>query len=232
VGGVSQLLIVTQDLTKEELEQLRRQDAELLRAVTGSSFRWRENWSDKLEEGAFAGGRIGEGTPEEWVRLLETILDSRCDLVMAGGMDLKSFLDWVAAMSLQLNISVHPFTFYASGLSPDEIHKLLKELPDDVDYVELFERDMANPPPGTPRHITTVPRKTKPVALRDVTVRKALNAVLADFDLMVMAGSVGGQIRVVPKGLTKEELEQLRRQDVDSRRSDTDSSHQEEASHD
>lgn len=195
-----------------------------------NTFRWREDWRDKVQEGAFSGGTLGEGTPDEWVHLWDTILDTRCDLVVAQGLGLREFLTWLSSEA-QLNLSVHRFTFYASQMSLDEMHKLLGELPDDVDYGELIERDMAEPhPPSTP-DFARVPRKTKPVALRNVTVREALNTVLADFDLMVMAGSIG-QIRVVPKGLTKEELEQLRRQDVESWRSDTDSSHQEEESHD
>ena len=77
------------------------------------------------------------------------------------------------------------------------------------------------PPTAGDKSVVVTYRKIQPAVFRNVKVRDVLNGVLKDFDLMVMAGSIG-QIRIVPKGLTKEELEELRRQDVESTRSDPD----------
>ncbi len=212
-----------------------------------ASFRWRESWHDKLE-GGFSGGTFAEGTPEQWVRLWNTILDTRCDLVIAEEMWLLDFLSWFCRQS-QLNVSFHRFTLYASAKTDEEIHRILKnprkdanyfddewplepKIPDRPDRIPLEPPEDLGPFPDDEATVPEIPaggvglpkrRKVQPVVFRNAKVRDVLNGVLKDFDLMVMEGSIVF-IRMVPDCLTKEEVEILRRQDVESWRSETDSS--------
>jgi hypothetical protein len=218
-------------------------DDTLLTAPPANTFRWRESQETAMSR-AFPNGIPGEMTRDDQVRMCDAMLERRCDVVVAEPMDVEAFIVWLARAA-QVNIAtddgarVLPGAMTLPGEEPVWEEGPLP--PGELD--DNDEKDRASEAPADaraedatePEHRNAddvrdaEPRRIEPMAVRFVTLREAINTALVDVGLVVGEGLPVAVI--LPRGW-KEELEQLRQQDVESTRSDTDSFRQEESSDD
>ncbi len=218
----------------------------LLTAPPKNTFRWRQNKWEKIKE-EFPDGYTQDMPEEDWVRLHDAVLKTRCDLIIAKEMALCDFIAWFARSADQ-SIIIAPIVFQTTGApgpAGDDGVPPDKPTEDAVDIISPDEptdraedEEPADERPGNdddsdsddgpfvfgPELVAAGPglATVQPLVLRFVTFRDALNAALESKNLMVGKGFP--RVTIVPKDATKEELEKSRQEQVESLRSTRDSS--------